>query len=64
MADLRECEAMGNSETILTWLKEAGAYAYQLEEPDRPGGRILVDVLVGASSVGVHGAAISSITNA
>jgi hypothetical protein len=53
-AKSRKCEAMANSETILTWLKEARAYAYQLEEPDRPGDRILVDVLVGASTVGVH----------
>jgi hypothetical protein len=54
MADRRECEAIANSEAILTWLKEAAAYAYQLKEPDRPGGRILVDVLVGASTAGVY----------
>jgi len=45
---------MANSVTILQWLKEAGAYAYQLEEPDRPGGRLLVDVLIGGSTVGVR----------
>jgi hypothetical protein len=53
-AKSRKCEAMANSETILTWLKEARAYAYQLEQPDRPSDSILVDVLVGASTVGVH----------
>jgi len=40
--------------TILEWLKEAGAYAYQLEDPDRAGGRLLLDVLLGGSTVGVR----------
>ena len=45
---------MANSVTILAWLKEEGAYAYQLEEPDHPGGRLLVGVLVGGLTVGVR----------
>jgi hypothetical protein len=34
-------------------MAQGSAYAYQLEEPDRPGGRPLVDVLVGGSTLGV-----------
>ena len=46
---------MTSSATILEWLKEAGAYAFQCEDPDRPGGRILVDVVVSGGTVGVRG---------
>ena len=45
---------MADPAIILQWLKEAGAYAYRLEDPDRPGGRLLVGVLVGGSTVGVR----------
>jgi hypothetical protein len=45
---------MANPETILRWLKEAGAYAYQLEELDRPGGRLLVDVSARAATSRLH----------
>jgi len=39
--------------TILDWLKEASAYAYQCEDLERPM-RILVDVIVGSGTVGVR----------
>jgi len=45
---------MTSSATILEWLKEAGAYAFQCEDPDRPGGRRLVDVVVSGGTVGVR----------
>jgi len=45
---------MANPAKILAWLKEAGARAYELEESDRPGGRLFIDILVGASTVGVR----------
>jgi len=45
---------MADPATIVQWLKEAGAYAYELEGPNRPGGRLIVDVLVGGSTVGVR----------
>jgi hypothetical protein len=46
---------MANPETILEWLKEAGAYAFQREDPEEStllG--LLIDVLVGGSTVGVR----------
>jgi hypothetical protein len=45
---------MPNPKTILEWRKEAGAYAFKREDPDRPGGRILVDVVVSGGTVGVR----------
>jgi hypothetical protein len=41
-------------QAILEWLKEAGAYAFQFENPERPGGRILVDLPNGRGTVGVR----------
>jgi len=46
-----EEEKMETPKTILTWLKEAGVYAYRREDPDLPGGRILVDVIIGNGMV-------------
>ena len=46
---------MADAEKILEWLKEAGAYAFDCEDPERPGGPISVDVLVqGHVTVGVR----------
>ena len=45
---------MARPETILNWLKEAGEYAFRCETPEREGGRVLVDVLIGSGTVGVR----------
>ena len=45
---------MANPETILEWLKEAGAYAYELEDPERLGGQVWIDVVVRRSTVVVR----------
>lgn len=41
---------MPNPETILEWLKEAGAYAFQREDPEL----LTIDLLVGASTIGAR----------
>jgi hypothetical protein len=41
---------MPNPETILEWLKEAGANAFQREDPEL----LTIDLLVGASTIGVR----------
>ena len=45
---------MADSATILEWLKEAGAYAYECEDPERVGGQVWVDVVVRRSTVVVR----------
>jgi hypothetical protein len=40
---------MASPETILQWLKEAGAYAFQREDPEES---LLIDLLVGGSTIG------------
>jgi len=42
---------MTSAATILEWLKEAGAYAFQREDPEES---VLIDLLVGRSTVGVR----------
>jgi hypothetical protein len=42
---------MVSAETILEWLKEAGAYAFKREDPE---GALLIDLLVGGSTVGAR----------
>jgi len=42
---------MAASATILEWLKAAGAYAFQREDPEV---FLVVDMLVGGSTVGVR----------
>jgi len=41
---------MANPETILEWLKAAGAYAFQREDPES----LMIDLLLGASTIGVR----------
>ena len=41
----------GLRDVIIEWLKEAGARAFELESPDRPGGRLLVDLVVSGGIV-------------
>jgi hypothetical protein len=45
---------MASPETILEWLKQAGAYAYECEDPERVGGQVWVDVVVRRSTVVVR----------
>ena len=46
---------MAEPETILEWLKEAGAYAFQREDPDEaPQLGLAIDLLIGGSTVGVR----------
>ena len=45
---------MANSDVIIEWLKEAGARAFELESSDRPGGRLLVDLVVSGGIVGIR----------
>ena len=42
---------MVKPETILEWLKKAGAYAFQREDPEES---LVIDLLVGASTIGVR----------
>jgi len=42
---------MTNPETILEWLKTAGAYAFRCEDPEES---LVIDLLVGGSTVGVR----------
>jgi hypothetical protein len=42
---------MADPETIIKWLKEAGAYAFQREDPEES---LVIDLLVGGSTVGVR----------
>jgi len=42
---------MTSAETILEWLKEAGAYAFQREDPEES---LLIDLLIGGSTIGVR----------
>lgn len=42
---------MADPETILEWLKEAGAHAFQREDPEES---LLIDLLVGRSTVGLR----------
>jgi hypothetical protein len=42
---------MANPETIIEWLKEAGAYAFQCEDPENS---LVIDLLLGASTIGVR----------
>jgi hypothetical protein len=42
---------MADAEEILEWLKEAGAYAFQRDDPEES---LLVDLLIGGSTVGVR----------
>jgi hypothetical protein len=42
---------MTSAEMILEWLKEAGAYAFQREDPEES---LLVDLLIGGSTIGVR----------
>ena len=43
--------AMANPEKILEWLKAAGAYAFRREDPEES---LVIDLLVGGSTVGVR----------
>ena len=43
---------MAKPETILEWLKEAGAYAFRREEAPQLG--LAIDLLIGGSTVGVR----------
>ena len=45
---------MANSDVIIEWLKEDGARAFELESSDRPGGRLLVDLVVSGGIVGIR----------
>jgi hypothetical protein len=45
---------MAKPTTIIEWLKEAGQHAFECEDPERLGSRLLVDVLVGGSTIGVR----------
>ena len=42
---------MTDPETLLEWMKEAGAYAFQREDPEES---LVIDLLVGGSTVGVR----------
>jgi hypothetical protein len=42
---------MASPETILKWLKEAGTYAFQREDPEE---LLVIDLLVGRSTVAVR----------
>jgi hypothetical protein len=42
---------MAKPETILEWLKEAGAYAFKREDPEES---LLIDLLVGGSTIGAR----------
>jgi hypothetical protein len=42
---------MANPETILEWLKAAGAYAFRCEDPEES---LVIDLLIGSSTVGVR----------
>jgi hypothetical protein len=42
---------MANPEKILEWLKAAGAYAFRREGPEES---LVIDLLVGGSTVGVR----------
>jgi hypothetical protein len=45
---------MAKAETILEWLKEAGAYAFQHEDPEEaPQLGLVIDLLIGGRTVGV-----------
>ena len=45
---------MANTDVLIGWLKEASAHAFKLEDPDRPGGILDIDILVDKSTVGVR----------
>jgi hypothetical protein len=46
---------MAKPETILEWLKEAGAYAFRREDPEEaPQLELAIDLLIGGSTVGVR----------
>jgi hypothetical protein len=46
---------MAKPETILEWLKEAGAYAFRREDPkEAPQLGLAIDLLIGGSTVGVR----------
>jgi len=42
---------MAKPGTILEWLKKAGAYAFQREDPEES---LVIDLLVGGSTIGVR----------
>ena len=42
---------MTDPETLLEWMKEAGAYAFQREDPEES---LVIDLLIGSSTVGVR----------
>jgi hypothetical protein len=45
---------MANSDVLIGWLKDASARAFELEDPNRPGGKLKIDILVDKSTVGVR----------
>ena len=45
---------MANSDVLIGWLKDASARAFELEDPNRPGGMFKIDILVDKSIVGVR----------
>jgi len=45
---------MANSDVLIGWLKDANARAFELEDPNRPGGMLKIDILVDKSTVGVR----------
>ena len=42
---------MTSPETVIEWLKEAGAYAFQREDPEES---LVIDLLLGRSTLGVR----------
>ena len=45
---------MANSDVLIGWLKDGSARAFELEDPNRPGGMLKIDILVDKSTVGVR----------
>jgi len=45
---------MANSDVLIGWLKDASARAFELEDPNRPGGMLKIDIFVDKSTVGVR----------